>query len=165
MSAAILAGAFVLLCTSALLLGRGGQGEFSPDTLEARTQREYLIPLTEIPIYRGSFERTRWPIADFLVTNGYWSAAKSAEPCWMETFRWNRQWRDGESTLYRELVWHGDQWIQWTKDHPDLAKLMWPRLLEVLRGSHNTAASSPEAVLFGAQSSSTPAEYKALLGD
>jgi hypothetical protein len=122
----------VFLVVVALTFGRGGRGFFSPDTLETKTQREHLIPVVNIPIWRSSFQVHRQELVTFLISEGYWSPTANDSPRWIIAFHWNDQWRDGETRLHRELS-RGEDWIAWTKEHPLMAEVIWPQLIDVLQ--------------------------------
>jgi hypothetical protein len=49
-------------------------------------------------------------------------------------FEWSPGTRDGESALQRELFWRRESWIEWSEKHPELAAVLWPRVLSLLRG-------------------------------
>src|SRR5262245_23429699 len=80
------AGVAVALIFSVYLLayvfGQGSRGDFSPDTLERRTQRELLLPMLEVPIYRSGYYYNRYGLVDFLVAEGYWTPNDVDEPRW-----------------------------------------------------------------------------------
>ena len=155
----------LLLYTAAGLFGRGGRGFFSPDTLECRTQLEWLIPLTEVPLYRGPYSRHRWLIVDYLVAQGLWSKSDVREPRWLFTFQWNQQWRDGQSQLQRELAWRGKEWVQWSEDNPELAKILWPRVLSALRKPGTTGTHDAEILLFTARGARSVEELEGWLSE
>jgi hypothetical protein len=110
---------------------RGGRGFFSPSTLETKTQSEYLI--WGAPIYRSRFEFRHDDITAYLIAKGYWSPQTTGSDRWIPTFHWNEQWRDGESSLERELFWRDEFWINWSNENPKVAVEFWPRVLELLR--------------------------------
>jgi hypothetical protein len=165
LAAATIVGAAGLLYMSAATFGPGGRGFFSPDTLRSRTQAEYLIPLTQIPVYRGPYSESQWPIVDYLVAKGYWSAVNVAEPRWVSTSHENRQWRDGLSRFERELVGNDAEWRKWTEDHPELAKVVWPRVLAELRKPGVAHTNDADVLLLAARYATTPEEFERLLSE
>lgn len=118
---------------SSYMWGRGGRGYFSPDTLDTKTQSEWLIPLTKIPVYRSSFEYHKNDLSQFLIDEEYWKPNEKENPKWISSFHWNMQWHDGESQLHRQLTSRSDDWITWTMANPQFAKLVWPHVLTLLR--------------------------------
>ncbi len=153
----------LLVLASAFMFGAGSRCEFSPDTLQARTQSEYLLPIIEKPIFHGPWSTWRWPLADYLVANHYWSPLENNDPRWLFVYQFNRQWRDGDSPLHRELVLRKDNWIQWTKDNPKLARHMWPRLLQQLRSDAQNHTYTTLDILTAARIANTPEEMDELL--
>lgn len=130
----------IYLAAIMLLGSSGGQGFFSPDTLEYRTHSEILLLGTQIPLYRGSFEYHESVLVKFLIDKGYWNARSVDSPRWLILFHWNHSWRDGESTFHRLFNWKKDDWIEWTAKHPDDAARFWPRILELLRSGNDESA-------------------------
>ena len=133
---------FAFLCLGPV--SPGGRQFFSPDSLEVRSQSELLLVGLEIPVYRSGFSRHRFELTDFLITNGYWQTRCLDEPRWILVNHWNALWRDGHSMLLRELSLRGSDWIAWSRTHPDLASVVWPQVLELLR---NVAEESEEQVV------------------
>jgi hypothetical protein len=122
-----------LLYGSAAMFGSGARGWFSPDTLEFRSQTEFVLFSHKLPLYRGRYETRRLPLAEYVVAKGHWSPSASPTPRWTPMYHWNRQWHDGHTRLCKELTWYDDQWIAWTDEHPDAAKAFWPMVLSLLR--------------------------------
>ena len=117
------------------IMARGAIAFFSPDSLECRSQSEVLLPFTRFTLYRSGYSYHKYDLVSFLEKEGYWAPSESSEPCWIQTYRWNQQWRDGQSSLHRELGWNGKEWIEWTRANPDLARLLWADVIALLRGS------------------------------
>ncbi|MEZ6069120.1 MAG: hypothetical protein R3C10_02375 [Pirellulales bacterium] len=112
--------------------GRGGRGYFSPDTLRMRTQREFLIPLVNVPVWRSRYDVHQQPLVTFLKEEGYWSPTNNEPPRWILAFHWNDHWWDGDLLWHKELV-RDEFWIQWTIEHPDMARVVWPLVIQTLR--------------------------------
>jgi hypothetical protein len=94
------------------------------------------------------------------VAEGYWSASNTPEPRWLPTFQWNQQWRDGQSQFHRELGRRGEQWIEWSKRHPDLARALWPRVLTALRRTDDGGMFQAEILLRAAQVAPTVSAFE-----
>ena len=154
--------AVLLAYLAAAVWGRGGRGYFSPDTLECRTHPEWLLPLTDIPLYRGPDSTHRWPVVDYLVAHGLWSRSETPDPRWLTTFQWNRQWRDGQSQFHRELGWRGEWWVEWSEKNPEMAKALWPKVLAALRRPGTTDTGEAEILLFAAQKARSVEEFEKL---
>ncbi len=142
----------------------GGRGFFSPDTLEWKAQSEILLPLTETPIYRSFYRTHRSQLVNYLITKGYWSTRNTDNPRWVFMYRWNEQWRDGDSELHRQMTSHrGQRWVEWSDSHPDLAAVLWPRVLSELRGDADDPQSRAVEFMRMAQASETIKQYEELI--
>jgi hypothetical protein len=130
---AVCGSAVALVYLASAGCGRGGRGYFSPDTLDCRTHSEWLVPLTRVPVYRGTSSTHRYAAVDWLIAQGFWSKSDASDPRWLSTFQWNQQWKDGQSQFHRELGWRGDAWVEWSKANPDMARALWPKVLSALR--------------------------------
>jgi hypothetical protein len=126
-----------ILGAIAATTGRGARGEFSPDTLDIRLQRELLFMLTDTPLYQSSFEYYQNDLVRYLIEQGYWSPRDVAEPRWIQIFHYNVFWRDGGSRLFQRP----ESWIEWTEQNPRLAAVIWPQVLRVLRNEKYGEAS------------------------
>ena len=111
----------------------GGRGQFSPDSLEYRSQSEVLLWGTKQSVYQSRWRYHNHTLIQFLVNNGYWHYSDIAENRWIFLFHSNSQWRDGESSFHRAFFWKDDFWIEWTNKQPEQAAVLWPRVLESLR--------------------------------
>jgi len=149
----------------AFTAGRGGRGFFSPDTLQYRTQSEALLPLTEIPLFRSPYGYHQPPLIQYLVAEGLWVPRAAPRPRWFHAFRWNRQWRGGTNELHKELSWRGQTWVDWSKQHPDVAAEMWPLLLNTLRADEPEWISEGRAwwLMHWARKSRDAAEFRSYL--
>jgi hypothetical protein len=142
--------------------GRGGRGYFSPDTLDCRTHSEWLVPLTRVPVYRGPSSTHRYPAADWLIAQGFWSKSDAPDPRWLPTFQWNQQWKDGQSQFHRELGRRGEAWVQWSKDNPEMAAALWPKVLTALRTPGVTGTADATDLMFTAQYARSVKEFEKL---
>lgn len=113
--------------------GRGARIWFSPDTLETLVQRELVLPIFEVPIYRSRVEASERTLILYLVDGGYWTPQYSDKsPILIE--RWNMQWRGGESAFVSAL-WRDRELIEWTEKHPEFARQFWPEVLNRMRSN------------------------------
>ena len=142
-------------------VAHGGRTYFSPDTFQVRFQSEVLLPLSYAPAWRSSFtyRHDTYPLVEYLVSHGFWAPVATPEPRWILLNHWNVQWRDGHSTLYKYLK--SQEWIEWTESHPDVAKVLWPNVLSLLRDSSYTW--EVEHVMYLARGASTEAEWRELV--
>ncbi len=159
---AVCGSALALIYVASAGCGRGGRGYFCPDTLDSRTHSEWLVPLTRLPVYRGASSTHRYPSVDWLIAQGFWSKSGASEPRWLSTFQWNQQWKDGQSQFHRELGWRGEAWVQWSKDNPQMAKALWPKVLTVLRRPGVTSTADASDLMFTAQHARSVEEFENL---
>ncbi|QOV88043.1 hypothetical protein [Humisphaera borealis] len=162
---AVCGSAVALLYLASAGCGRGGQGYFSPDTLDCRTHSEWLVPLTRIAVYRGTSSTHRYAAVDWLIAEGFWSKSDSSDPRWLPTFQWNQQWMDGESQFHRELGWRGEEWVQWSKENPEMAKALWPKVLIALRRTGVTHTADGSDLMFAARLARTVEEFEELVDE
>lgn len=143
-----------------ILYGKGGRGFFSPDTFQIKTQSEILLPPTEIPLYRSSFDYHREPfkLVAYLVAEGYWQPVQTDEPRWILMFHWNNQWHDGQTQLYHYMSKHPNEWIEWTEANRSLAAVLWPMVLSILR--REISGEYTEEVMNLARMSSSVDEFR-----
>ena len=143
-------------------LARGGRIFFSPDTLESKSQSEILLYMTEIPIYRSSYHFDCTDLAKHLIEKGYWSPISPSNPRWLLGVHWNNQWHGGNARFYREIASYGTEYIEWSNNHPELAKYLWPRILRILRTQPDIANATLADLLYRARHSSSFDELKAI---
>lgn len=157
---------FAIAVLSAMSFGRGGRGFFSPDTLEFRHQGEWLVPIVNVPILRTPRSAPeRWDLVNFLITKEYWRPVQMEQPRWQVTFRWNQQWRDGQSQTYRELAWRGNEWIEWSEANPEIAKRVWPAVLSALRHSESSELNDAWTLLRFARGCDNVRQLERILRD
>ena len=134
----------------------GGIGEFLPDTLEFRYRSERLLPIAQIPVYQSGYNKDQYGIVEYLIQKGYWQAREVEVPQWILMYHSNRQWKDGHSRLHAELSWRGKEWMQWSEEHPELASVVWPIVLGLIRSDQQSEAT---ALLWHAKHSETEADF------
>jgi hypothetical protein len=140
--------------------GGGGRGYFSPDTLDCRTHAEWLVPLTRFPVYRGPSSTHRYPVVDYLVARGFWSASDRPAPRWLPTFRWNAQWKGGHSTFHYEMGRRGDDWVAWSDANPATAAALWPMVLAALRSPGVTGTRDASDLMLAARLAKSVEEFE-----
>jgi hypothetical protein len=122
--------AIALMYGVAWAIGRCTRGEFSADTLQCRYREVWLLPLTDIPLYRSSCEYSQNEMTLYLVDRGYWSPRDVPEPHWIDIYRYDGLWR---SMLQHNVFRDPERWIEWTERNPRVAAVIWPHVLTVLR--------------------------------
>ncbi len=135
----LLVGSFMVCIVgffSSLVFGE----EFSPDTFERRTFAYYQVPLVQwqiTPITRVIMSGT---LEDHLTKKKIVAKTNVKKPRWDLVFD-SRTKRDSEKCdarmlqQYLDLYDHtGNQiWMNWTTEHPELAKVFWPLVADVAR--------------------------------
>lgn len=126
---------FLFLSVALVLLSsqEGGRAEFSPHTLEYRTQRERTVFAIGIPIYRSSYRRYEHPLVEVLVEEGFVTPARVDADRWEAIFHWNEAWRDGHGFLYDIFVRHRDDVIVWSQNNRACAAIYWSEGFRLLR--------------------------------
>ena len=148
-----------LFLLSVIVYGRGGRTFFNPDSLETCSQGEYLVPIVELPIARLPYSYYRYPLTEYLITEGLWTPMRTDHPRWELVNHWNEQWRDGHADLHKEFGWNSEHWIEWTKANPEIAEIMWPEMLTILRRDAFDAVQ----IMYSAEHAKTVEEYRANL--
>lgn len=120
-------------------LGRGGQRQFCPATLEHRGVALYTVPYTGIVVWSSPYEIERLRIVQFWYDEGYAREGSPAERWHLITswVSWQRRGGSGRAKGF----WYGagcqcdeaaDEWIAWSRRHPALAADLWPRVVTLL---------------------------------
>jgi len=155
--------------------------EFSPDTFASRSFVYYEAPLVRVrvtPVYRqevsGALQRQLKGSKDFL------PQSQGGSPRWdvVGMFQGQSYYEDDAMIVYRFLneepfatedalsksLGEGaaaKRWREWTRNHPELAKSLWPAVAEACRGGFYTF--TPE--LFFAAEQMTIAEEDAPMAE
>ena len=130
----------VLLVSGAVVLvtvyfgGIKGE-EFSPTSFNRRVFAYVEIPLVKIQVTPVSRENTTGDLEKYLVTNKL-LGIHSEEPRW--DLVWANSGQHGEarilSTYLDSLDHEGDVvWLDWSKEHKDFAKIVWPAVAKLAR--------------------------------
>lgn|GEM_PF-3223336 len=111
--------------------------EFSPDRFAHRKFRYLQLPVLEVQITPRFTDEFHTPLEKYLHAHGY------VPPTDRE--RWHficgsapgvRGWRGPARWLCHGLRCWGnesDKWITWSQDHPECARLLWPRVVALAR--------------------------------
>jgi hypothetical protein len=134
----LVAGAVLALM---LIMGLGlvtGE-EFSPDTFQQRTFTYYQIPLLRIqitPVFRDS---ATTGVDRYLSGNGFLASARPS-PRWHVVRAIGAGWGHwiGDAQILCNYLDQTDEqgayvWLRWSKEHPELAKCLWPTIVELAR--------------------------------
>jgi hypothetical protein len=131
--------AIILVAVTAvwfLFVGRGALGYFSPYTLEVQGQSERTIFFGEIPIYRSPRQTHGNRLVEYLVENDFVAPVESEQQRWDLVYHWNHSWYGGHGMLYNILVRNSHSLIEWSKAHPEHAKLFWREFFKGLRSEY-----------------------------
>ena len=114
--------------------------EFCPDQFQRRSFVFYQVPLLRVqvtPVFRDEQSHL---LSDYLTKNGLLPQPTGLATKWdvMQTFgAASGHWKGNALILCNYLdQQNGDgsyRWLTWSKDHPQLAKSLWPRIAEVAR--------------------------------
>jgi len=119
-----------------------GKGFFSPDSLEYRTQSNLQFFGTDVSWFHSPYQYHNQRLVDFLGSKGYWKPREATSAGrWIFLFHSSSMWRDGDSSLHRQLFCKSDFWIEWSNKHPDEAAQFWPKVIELLRSGDELRAT------------------------
>jgi hypothetical protein len=113
--------------------------EFAPDTFTRRDFSYDQLPLVERQVSAVRRVEKKSDLCQHLIDNGYISVMSTASR-WdlVAARRGTRRLRDGDALILCRYLDARDKegklyWLDWTKDHPKLAKLLWPRVADAAR--------------------------------
>jgi hypothetical protein len=147
--AVALLGVFALLAFFAVQwFGVVSGVEFSPDTFSQREFRYYELPLLRWRISRVYHVDLTGPLEKRVRDDkNLFPPAKAKPPRWhlvaMERSR--TTYTDDALIVWRYFNEESDaprRWLKWNREHPELAKILWPAIVEVCRGERYIFAPS-----------------------
>jgi hypothetical protein len=128
----VLATTGVILLVGTMLYGHVSGEEFAPDTFEHRAYHYYELPVVRMQITPVRRELRRSTLAQTLVD-------KKFIPCTTPPRRWDlvvsrrmgEELRQGDAQILSQYLDVPDDrdeshWLQWTEDHPAVARILWP---------------------------------------
>ncbi len=106
--------------------------EFSPDLFCHRSFRYYQW--CGIQVTPKQTREWRSAVDEYVHENGFVSDADVDEPRWHFVHGFAPGWRGWVGIAKPFCLgvgcWKGsDQWVKWSEDHPDLAKIVWPQVV------------------------------------
>ena len=128
----------VSFVASAFIAGRGCSITVDLRSFTQYNTVEYVLPNTEITIWRRAPTPVANPLLDML-SKRYGEFSESTGT--IEIAKFNSMWRDGFTMVYHPLVRDRKQWIDWTSDNPILADYAWPRFLAYLNCGDTSRAN------------------------
>jgi hypothetical protein len=113
--------------------------EFSPDVFQHRMYHCYLLMGTRIT--RKVYESKKWALDEYLHKKGFNPPSDRSEPRWwcVQSFRSPTRDRGATGDAYFVCISLGtypserDHWIPWSEKHPDIAQVLWPQVVALLR--------------------------------
>ncbi len=115
--------------------------EFAADTFQRRTYSYYELPLVRLKVSPITRSVSQYQLEQTLV-NGNYIAAQAPPRRWdlVITRRAGRSWRQGDALILCRYLdaWDANDdmtsyWETWTKNHPALAKVLWPEVASLAR--------------------------------
>ena len=132
------AACLALWIVSSFFVGRGCVVTVNLDEFTQHNAVEYVIPNTDIAIWRRDAAHVDNPLLDLLRDRYATNIDASGT---IEIARFNAMWKDGHSIAYYPLVRERDRWINWTVDNPVVADYSWPRFLRYLDSNDPSRAN------------------------
>jgi len=134
-------GGSTLLALLVLPLGCGSLSQFSPVTFEHRGVQTWDVPYTGVRVVSIPGQPRRVRIVQFWIDEGYLKPEPGPTERWdvITGEGFGRQWSHSGSS---KSFWYGclcgndesaEEWIAWSRRHPDLAADLWPRVVGLLQ--------------------------------
>ena len=135
----VVAALFVVLVVSAEYFELAGWTtgvEYSPDLFVHRSFRYYTV--LGIRLTPKRTETWMSPVDEYLHRNGFVDATASSQPRWRLVKAYApgvRGWSGDAKWMCMGLgCWAGsDRWVKWSEQHPELAKRLWPHVVDRVR--------------------------------
>ncbi len=113
--------------------------EFSPDTFSRRTFYYYQIPLIQLQVYPIDRKDATNALERYLRAKKYVPVKKTGKPRWDPVFTSRAQVviAQGDAAILCAYLDTEDKgsgdlyWQKWTKDHPKVARILWPAVADV----------------------------------
>lgn len=114
--------------------------EFSPDLFQRRTFSYYELPVLKVQISPIVRLPQPTPVESFLATKTYVTPVKTSTPRWdlVKAQRSDKVFREDDAAIlcvYLDMRTNGGKfhWEVWSDAHPELAKVFWKGVSEVVR--------------------------------
>jgi hypothetical protein len=134
-----IAGAAVMIYFITLVFGAVRGHEFAPDTFSRRDFRYYELPLVHLQVSPVRRTVKRNELCRHLIKTGL-IAEKASVSRWdlVAAARGERQLSGGDASILWRYLEATDTdgisyWLRWTKQHPKLAKVLWPKVAQAAR--------------------------------
>lgn len=136
----LLAGLFALFLFT-LMFGNVTGTEFAPHNFESRNYHVLRIPLLNLQVWPATRTKEANPLVEHLFGRKILTPGKPEPPEYdlVEELAGARRIRGDAQYLQKYLQLADDQWLDWTKSHPELAKVFWPEVQRVAQRRMYTA--------------------------
>lgn len=156
-------GAAILMLLTIVTMGMVTGEEFSPNTFQRRFFVYYQLPLVRIQITPVSRNNATNRLQRFLISHGLVPQSPTTSPRW-DVVHANGagigHWSGDAAILCHYLDQRDDdgnsRWLRWSKNHPKLAKCLWPTVAHVAR--QQLYALVPDLIHL-AQTTDEPAQF------
>ena len=141
------AGGVILFLVFVVPLGCGSYSQFSPVTFEHRVLRTWEIPYTNVEVCSFPGTPRRYRTVQFWIDEGYLNLESGPTECWHTISGHGTGWRGtGHAKYfwwYCQCSWdeEAEQWIAWSRRHPELAADLWPRVVGYLQKAADSQMS------------------------
>jgi len=133
----ILISALGAILIGTLAYGHVSGEEFAPDTFERRLYSYFELPVVRLQVtpVRRMVSTSR--LASRLAESKYLPTSNPPRRWdFVRSMRLGQPWREGDALILTQYLdtWSGGgdlHWLDWTYDHPELAKILWPAVAKL----------------------------------
>ena len=135
---ALLLGVGLMVMLAVQMFGTVVGEEFSPDKFTRRTFFYCEIPIVRVQVTPIYYEDYSWDLPGYLKSNKYFPKPAKGEPRWhfVKVYRAGSCFTGDPSILLQYLEIRDEsqlRWIAWSNEHPKLAAVLWPTVVETTR--------------------------------
>lgn len=116
------------------------QGYFSPDKFAGKYVNYRLIPFLEIPVGPAREGEYKTPIMEYLHQEGFVPPSDREGVRWHFTSGSRPHWKGWHGRAHSLAKILNDDTLEWSKLHPEHARLLWPMVVELARKEEYYAA-------------------------
>lgn len=149
--------------------GRGGEAQFSPDTMQKRGVTVYSIPYADVELFRIASPPRSPILVDYWIDQGF-----LIPPSNSDSIRWDviTGWRAWERLSFggrAKGFWYRcscrsddamNEWIDWSKRHPDLANRLWPKVIELIQRGDSRGYALAGDLMYTVDESESAGEFE-----
>ena len=120
--------------------------EFSPDTLELRSQN-IKSSLHGVALFERPHAKMESRVVNYLVAKGYVAPVAARQPArWLHLGTFSSEWRDGQGPLIYAISWSSDATIAWSEADPQRARLFWATVFRLIRSDNPAEVRAGQAI-------------------